>query len=152
MIRLPPRSTRTDTLCPYTTLFRSAARLACHRREADQHVGGGAGLEQGGLGEARNVLGRFEHTEGARALGVGLALRHLLPIEVRHLLDELHVVEQERPVGSDRQRVAVPRRRRTGARRGYGVRTRDRKRTRLTYCHSRAHRTPSSALTQKTQF
>src|SRR3546814_13436554 len=24
MIRLPPRSTRTDTLCPYTTLFRSS--------------------------------------------------------------------------------------------------------------------------------
>src|SRR3546814_1951479 len=23
MIRLPPKSTRTDTLCPYTTLFRS---------------------------------------------------------------------------------------------------------------------------------
>src|SRR3546814_15358612 len=26
MIRLPPRSTRTYTLCPYTTLFRSAQR------------------------------------------------------------------------------------------------------------------------------
>src|SRR3546814_10631817 len=26
MIRRPPRSTRTDTLCPYTTLFRSACR------------------------------------------------------------------------------------------------------------------------------
>src|SRR3546814_4832274 len=26
MIRLPPRSTRTDTLFPYTTLFRSAQR------------------------------------------------------------------------------------------------------------------------------
>src|SRR3546814_1496312 len=26
MIRLPPRSTRTDTLLPYTTLFRSLAR------------------------------------------------------------------------------------------------------------------------------
>src|SRR3546814_9057713 len=26
MIRLPPRSTRTDTLFPYTTLFRSATR------------------------------------------------------------------------------------------------------------------------------
>src|SRR3546814_20624102 len=26
MIRRPPRSTRTDTLCPYTTLFRSARR------------------------------------------------------------------------------------------------------------------------------
>src|SRR3546814_7952532 len=25
MIRRPPRSTRTDTLCPYTTLFRSIA-------------------------------------------------------------------------------------------------------------------------------
>src|SRR3546814_15072185 len=25
MIRRPPRSTRTDTLCPYTTLFRSGA-------------------------------------------------------------------------------------------------------------------------------
>src|SRR3546814_10955012 len=28
MIRRPPRSTRTDTLFPYTTLFRSARRLA----------------------------------------------------------------------------------------------------------------------------
>src|SRR3546814_7250227 len=27
MIRRPPRSTRTDTLFPYTTLFRSSARL-----------------------------------------------------------------------------------------------------------------------------
>src|SRR3546814_9213087 len=29
MIRRPPRSTRTDTLCPYTTLFRSLGRLKC---------------------------------------------------------------------------------------------------------------------------
>src|SRR3546814_11020657 len=28
MIRRPPRSTRTDTLCPYTTLFRSAGAVA----------------------------------------------------------------------------------------------------------------------------
>src|SRR3546814_5475903 len=35
MIRRPPRSTRTDTLFPYTTLFRSAGRKAAaaeHRR------------------------------------------------------------------------------------------------------------------------
>src|SRR3546814_17168504 len=32
MIRLPPRSTRTDTLFPYTTLFRSAAHLEFARR------------------------------------------------------------------------------------------------------------------------
>src|SRR3546814_20922552 len=29
MIRRPPRSTRTDTLFPYTTLFRSAQQFAC---------------------------------------------------------------------------------------------------------------------------
>src|SRR3546814_17945160 len=33
MIRRPPRSTRTDTLVPYTTLFRSLTRL--ERRYAD---------------------------------------------------------------------------------------------------------------------
>src|SRR3546814_16557273 len=30
MIRLPPRSTRTDTLFPYTTLFRSKGQLDSH--------------------------------------------------------------------------------------------------------------------------
>src|SRR3546814_8424650 len=29
MIRLPPRSTRTDTLFPYTTLFRATCRMWC---------------------------------------------------------------------------------------------------------------------------
>src|SRR3546814_3653522 len=32
MIRRPPRSTRTDTLFPYTTLFRSKQRLCAGRR------------------------------------------------------------------------------------------------------------------------
>src|SRR3546814_6373632 len=32
MIRRPPRSTRTDTLLPYTTLFRSRARRAPDQR------------------------------------------------------------------------------------------------------------------------
>src|SRR3546814_14951693 len=43
MIRLPPRSTRTDTLFPYTTLFRSTARRArAHggRHPPDQARGG----------------------------------------------------------------------------------------------------------------
>src|SRR3546814_2290677 len=48
MIRRPPRSTRTDTLFPYTTLFRShaLAREQCHhlplwqgeRADADRHI------------------------------------------------------------------------------------------------------------------
>src|SRR3546814_3062608 len=52
MIRRPPRSTRTDTLFPYTTLFRSAstgartcprrARAARRPRIARAHSAGGA--------------------------------------------------------------------------------------------------------------
>src|SRR3546814_6373164 len=45
MIRRPPRSTRTDTLFPYTTLFRSQARLVDRRllseeqtRRPERHV------------------------------------------------------------------------------------------------------------------
>src|SRR3546814_20785013 len=34
MIRRPPRATRTDTLFPYTTLFRSARAFGLHRRPA----------------------------------------------------------------------------------------------------------------------
>src|SRR3546814_15680984 len=39
MIRLPPRSTRTSTLFPYTTLFRSGARQACGRRRPPARCG-----------------------------------------------------------------------------------------------------------------
>src|SRR3546814_20351436 len=38
MSRRPPRSTRTDTLFPYTTLFRSPWRLAHMRRDVRQIV------------------------------------------------------------------------------------------------------------------
>src|SRR3546814_10872867 len=40
MIRRPPRSTRTDTLFPYTTLFRSSGqRTMTHRRSRLRHIG-----------------------------------------------------------------------------------------------------------------
>src|SRR3546814_14608913 len=39
MIRLPSRSTRTDTLFPYTTLFRSPARAAHLVERAHQEAG-----------------------------------------------------------------------------------------------------------------
>src|SRR3546814_7837528 len=38
MIRRPPRSTRTDTLFPYTTLFRSAARRRRPRHRPAEHL------------------------------------------------------------------------------------------------------------------
>src|SRR3546814_8947630 len=49
MIRRPPRSTRTDTLFPYTTLFRSRSGHACShapaRRRPAQPVRGGRGRQ-----------------------------------------------------------------------------------------------------------
>src|SRR3546814_12909503 len=36
MLRRPPRSTRTDTLCPYTTLFRSQRTCAASHRSVDR--------------------------------------------------------------------------------------------------------------------
>src|SRR3546814_19675223 len=50
MIRRPPRSTRTDTLFPYTTLFRSARldlRDRQHRGIGDGHLARDEGLERG---------------------------------------------------------------------------------------------------------
>src|SRR3546814_18505604 len=38
MIRRPPRSTRTDTLFPYTTLFRSTARQDAERDRPAHHL------------------------------------------------------------------------------------------------------------------
>src|SRR3546814_3805485 len=54
MIRRPPRSTRTDTLCPYTTRFRSGD---------EQAVLGFAGLPRTMMGRAnhRARLGLLEH-------------------------------------------------------------------------------------------
>src|SRR3546814_1251955 len=39
MIRRPPRSTRTDTLFPYTTLFRSIAGPVAGERQGDRFSG-----------------------------------------------------------------------------------------------------------------
>src|SRR3546814_20983411 len=54
MIRRPPRSTRTDTLFPYTTLFRSLRVEGVHRSSNDYRV-------PKGLGE-RHVDGAYNDT------------------------------------------------------------------------------------------
>src|SRR3546814_10009576 len=63
MIRRPPRSTRTDTLFPYTTLFRSGigefARLHALAQVFDQPGGGGdadVGGDQRGLDFVEQVV------------------------------------------------------------------------------------------------
>src|SRR3546814_11389430 len=70
MIRRPPRSTRTDTLFPYTTLFRSAGQP--HRQ------GEGGGIEQ------QRILGGVELHRAAEDAAVfiaairrGMAVPHL---------------------------------------------------------------------------
>src|SRR3546814_1790941 len=74
MIRRPPRSTRTDTLFPYTTLFRSG-------QARDREVAGvrrflgfdpGAGL-RGNASQARHRAGAARHLHAA-ALGAGMVL------------------------------------------------------------------------------
>src|SRR3546814_4111199 len=72
MIRRPPRSTRTDTLFPYTTLFRSC----CRRLQADRQVGALERAERGareGQGTVRRrrsgAAGRSEeHTSELQSL------------------------------------------------------------------------------------
>src|SRR3546814_12839973 len=54
MVRLPPRSTRTDTLFPYTTLFRSCAPVEAGRRA--QRAASWGFERLGGIGGVRRDL------------------------------------------------------------------------------------------------
>src|SRR3546814_8324403 len=54
MILRPPRSTRTDTLCPYTTLFRSAAHTTTVVTYEDSHQ----------IGEPRRDLALYHGLRG----------------------------------------------------------------------------------------
>src|SRR3546814_16240908 len=62
MIRRPPRSTRTDTLFPYTTLFRSLQQLAGQSAELLRLAACGNRdvLEQGRLGGAEALAQRLQ--------------------------------------------------------------------------------------------
>src|SRR3546814_6600226 len=68
MIRRPPRSTRTDTLFPYTTLFRSVGEdLAFDAVAADQALFGLA-LQRVGV-EAMALEGFVVHASGVEGHG-----------------------------------------------------------------------------------
>src|SRR3546814_17128249 len=84
MIRRPPRSTRTDTLFPYTTLFRSFPHLGHHA------------LERNAVGLQEGV--EAHHAEPDRALARGRVPG--APPRGRCLVDEIlqHVVEEAHDV------------------------------------------------------
>src|SRR3546814_9011685 len=64
MIRRPPRSTRTDTLFPYTTLFRSEPRTRCSAVRADLSLLQIGTLPKGSGWRARGGRGRVGANEG----------------------------------------------------------------------------------------
>src|SRR3546814_960431 len=70
MIRRPPRSTRTDTLFPYTTLFRSDRAGRCVRQSgADGAVEPFAQMKRRPEGRRpRNPLRSEEHTSELQSL------------------------------------------------------------------------------------
>src|SRR3546814_8230970 len=85
MIRRPPRSTRTDTLFPYTTLFRSVDCILAeivgvglnlhHARRGGRHGGGkalflgiGSGCVQRGEAQAYLAARSEEHTSELQSL------------------------------------------------------------------------------------
>src|SRR3546814_6608599 len=65
MIRRPPRSTRTDTLFPYTTLFRSHQHV---RREPRCRRGRGQALYARCQGQSRRQRRSEEHTSELQSL------------------------------------------------------------------------------------
>src|SRR3546814_4108856 len=80
MIRRPPRSTRTDTLFPYTTLFRSLVEIHAGLLEAL------APVDQVALGpQPRHVLVAATHRLDQHAVRLDQALRALRAAANRHL-------------------------------------------------------------------
>src|SRR3546814_14510147 len=84
MIRRPPRSTRTDTLFPYTTLFRSEDRADGKERRALRPV---AAARIGGITVGVDII----DAEGHRLIGIEGAK---LPVDVVVPVGPVLVTEQ----------------------------------------------------------
>src|SRR3546814_4288768 len=75
MIRRTPRSTRTDTLCPYTTLFRSRRFSVWVEDRTRTRQGSRAGASSGNGGEKerawtrRRIVIDRPHRQGRRWMG-----------------------------------------------------------------------------------
>src|SRR3546814_12917122 len=116
MIRLPPRSTRTVTICPYTTLFRSAQDRGGFLRTPP--------IAQHYIGAAHNPLARP-------------SARHLRPIvsDDAHLADRRGPPSRARPTVLESFRSMIGRREEAAGWRKFGpaigLAEVDRKSTRL---------------------
>ncbi len=84
-----------------------AAALAGHRREPVQRVGLRPQLEDPSLRVLGHVVRHLEMTKASAAFGVRLTLGDALPVEVRHLLDEVVIVQDDGAIRADGERVFV---------------------------------------------
>src|SRR3546814_19693796 len=82
MIRRPPRSTRTDTLFPYTTLFRSV------RQYVAEHILGEDHVEPAGIGDQRHGRRIDIHMVESHP---GILLHHLHPRAAPQLRRRHHI-------------------------------------------------------------
>src|SRR3546814_5054796 len=120
MIRRPPRSTRTDTLFPYTTLFRSHEPLShlCHVSRVDLDAGAVGLLEDQVvadevLDEHRNhgIWCRSEeHTSELQSLMPHLVCRLLLEkkkikYDISQMNHNIHMTTQSSPCTDTPSRV-----------------------------------------------
>src|SRR3546814_2714649 len=94
MIRRPPISTRTDTLLPYTTLYRSGVERERHRLPAHRRIE--QALIERALHAPRTMPGKLDEAQGVRRhrrLGIkplGLTIEHDSRLAERiHLLDQI---------------------------------------------------------------
>src|SRR3546814_10121725 len=86
MIRRPPRSTRTDTLFPYTTLFRSVDPGPCIAGEAHKAEADGPGIGEQGRDRGDDA---FPVAQPHPPLGNAAAPPHAVPaVERRHRSEE----------------------------------------------------------------
>src|SRR3546814_10967099 len=100
MIRRPPRSTRTDTLFPYTTLFRSARYVARGSREPPLQPANGRA-------EQRHML--IEQGAGIEVVAVTDDLAGAVPAQQRAAFeaDQLAAVQPRLSVTHDPAQIAL---------------------------------------------
>src|SRR3546814_14219632 len=109
MIRRPPRSTRTDTLFPYTTLFRSRAKFRRPPNSSKRQIiepgkgGGGPDCERG---QMRRIKLRKSRRQSGRTLILHDARNDLVLITADTVIDHAAILDAHRDrIISEERRV-----------------------------------------------
>src|SRR3546814_17203884 len=96
MIRRPPRSTRTDTLFPYTTLFRSPLHeFLPHSEEEFAEVAKAAGATVEVLKERVSELHEFNPMLGHRGCRLGITYPEIYEMQARAIFEAAVAVATE---------------------------------------------------------